>query len=153
MPAARYAGMAAAIVLLAACNSLCGGGTTEAAAKQSLVFSGPVAGALTSAQVDCRVNGGTQFNASITGTFNSKPLVFNVQIHSAYKGAGTYPVGSLLDGAGELRLQVGDFLASTATGAGTLIIDQGGKSGSMDAGFSNGEHVKGSFKCDELHTG
>ena len=115
--------MAAALFLLAACDSLCGGGTTAAAAKQNLVFTGPVAGTLTSAQVDCRVTGGTQFNAAVTGTFDAKPLVFNVQINSAYKGAGTYPVGSLLDGAGELRLQVGDFLASTATGAGTLTID------------------------------
>ncbi|HET7465111.1 MAG TPA: hypothetical protein VFL29_00445 [Candidatus Dormibacteraeota bacterium] len=151
--ASRYAGVAVAVLLLAACDSLCGGGSTATAAKQNLVFTGPVAGTLTDAHVDCRVNGGTQFNAAITGTFNAKPLVFNVQIHSAYNGAGTYPVGSLLDGAGELRLQVGDFLASTTTGAGTLTIDQGGKSGSMDAALSNGEHVKGSFKCDQLTTG
>jgi hypothetical protein len=149
----KLAGLAAALLVLGACAPLCGGGSTQAIAKQDLVFTGPEAGTLTTAHVDCRVFGGSEFNASITGMFNSKPLIFNVQIHSNYKGAGTYAVGSLLDGAGELRLQVGDFLASTSTGAGTLTIDQGGASGSMDAELSNGEHVKGTFKCDELHSG
>src|SRR5256885_14313252 len=113
----------------------------------------PVAGTLTAAHVDCRVySGAGQFNAAITGTFNAKPLTFNVQIHSNYKGAGTYSVGSLLDGAGELRLQVGDFVASTASGAGTLTIDKGGASRAMDAEPSSGEHAKGTFRCDEVHT-
>jgi len=148
----RFAAFAFALLMLAACGPFCGNTSTSGSA-QHLVFTGPVAGTLTTAQVDCRVyNGGGQFNAAITGTFNSKPLTFNVQIHSNYKGAGTYQVGSLLDGAGELRLQVGDFVASTATGAGTLAIDQGGASGSMDAQLSSAEHVTGTFKCDEVHT-
>jgi hypothetical protein len=149
----KPAGLAAALLMLAACSPTCAGGSTEAVERQNLVFTGPVAGTLTTAQVDCRVFGGSEFNASITGMFMSKPLIFNVQVHSNYKGAGTYSVGSLLDGAGELRLQVGDFLASTSSGAGTLTIDQGGASGSMDAALSNGEHVKGTFKCDEVHSG
>ena len=148
----RALGLALALLVMAACDPLCGGRSSAGVPTQHLVFTGPVSGTLTTAHVDCRVFGGTQFNAAITGTFNSQPLVFNVQIHSAYKGAGTYSVGSLLDGARELRLQVGDFLASTSTGAGTLTIDQGGKSGSIDAGFSNGEHVKGTFQCDEVHS-
>ena len=147
----RLAGVAVGLLMFAACGPFCGSTSTRSG-SQHLVFTGPVAGTLTSAHVDCRVFGGSEFNASITGTFNSKPLVFNAQIHSNYKGAGTYSVGSLLDGAGELRLQVGDFLASTSTGAGTITIDQGGASGSMDAELSNAEHVKGSFKCDEVHS-
>jgi len=148
----KLGGLVAALLLMAACGPFCGS-TSTGSGGQHLVFSGPVAGTLTSAHVDCRVFGGSQFNASITGTFNLKLLIFNVQIHSNYKGAGTYEVGSLLDGAGELRLQVGDFLASTSTGAGTLMIDQGGASGSMDAELSKSEHVKGTFKCDEVHSG
>ncbi len=149
----RFAGLAFALVVLGACDPLCGAHNSAAMPTQNLVFTGPAAGMLTTAHADCRVYSGFgQFNAAITGTFNSKPLTFNVQIHSNYKGAGTYQVGSLLDGAGELRLQVGDFVASTATGAGTLTIDKGGASGSMDAELSSGEHVKGTFKCDEVHT-
>jgi len=148
----RFAAFAFALLMLAACGPFCGNTSTSSGA-QHLVFTGPVAGTLTTGHVDCRVyNSGGQFNAAITGTFNAKPLTFNVQIHSNYKGAGTYQVGSLLDGAGELRLQVGDFVASTATGAGTLAIDQGGASGSMDAQLSSAEHVTGTFKCDEVHT-
>jgi hypothetical protein len=148
----KLGGLVAALLLMAACGPFCGT-TSTGSGGQHLVFSGPIAGTVTSAHVDCRVFGGSQFNASITGMFNSKPLTFNVQIHSNYKGPGTYPIGSLLDGAGELRLQVGDFLASTSTGAGTLTIDQGGASGRVDAELSNSEHVKGTFKCDEVHSG
>jgi len=148
----RWLFVAVALVLMAACGPFCGNTSTSGGA-QHLVFTGPAAGTLTSAHVDCRVySSAGQLNAAITGTFNSKPLTFNVQIHSNYKGAGTYQVGSLLDGAGELRLQVGDFVASTASGAGTLTIDKGGASGSMDAELSSGEHVNGTFKCDEVHT-
>jgi len=152
MCAMRWLLVAVALLLMAACGPFSGNTSTSGGA-QHLVFTGPAAGTLTSAHVDCRVySSAGQLNAAITGTFNSKPLTFNVQIHSNYKGAGTYQVGSLLDGAGELRLQVGDFVASTASGAGTLTIDKGGASGSMDAELSSGEHVKGTFKCDEVHT-
>src|SRR5256714_10827833 len=152
MCAMRWLLFVVALLLLGACGPFCGSPSASSAA-QHLVFTGPVAGTLTTAHVDCRVYGGAgQLNAAITGTFNARPLTFNVQIHSNYKGAGTYQVGSLLDGAGELRLQVGDFVASTASGAGTLTIDKGGASGAMDAELSSGEHVKGTFRCDEVHT-
>ena len=148
----RWLLFAVALLLMAGCGPFCGSASTSGPA-QHLVFTGPVAGTLTAAHVDCRVYAGAgQFNAAITGTFDARPLTFNVQIHSNYKGAGTYSVGSLLDGAGELRLQVGDFVASTASGAGTLTIDKGGASGAMDAELSSGEHVKGTFRCDEVHT-
>src|SRR2546423_4960384 len=143
---------AVALLLMAGCGPFCGGASTSGPA-QPLVFTGPVAGTLTAAHVDCRVYAGAgQFNAAITGTFDARPLTFNVQIHSNYKGAGTYSVGSLLDGAGELRLQVADFVASTASGPGTLTIADGGASGAMGAELSTGEHVKGTFRCDEVHT-
>lgn len=150
---ARTASLAVALLLLAACDPICGARSSPAALAQDLVFTGPVAGKAGGVHVDCRIySSQAQLNASITGTLNSKPLALNVQVHAGYHGAGTYPVGSLLDGAGELRLQVGDFVASTTTGAGTLTIDAGGTSGSVDAALSGGEHVKGTFNCDEVHT-
>ena len=86
---------------MAGCGPFCGSASTSGPA-QHLVFTGPVAGTLTAAHVDCRVYGGAgQFNAAITGT---------------------------------------------------LTIDKGGASGAMDAGLSSGEHVKGTFRCDEVHT-
>jgi hypothetical protein len=72
---------------------------------------------------------------------------------TAATGPGTYKVGSLLDGSGNLRLQVGSFVGDSITGAGSLVIDAGGKSGSVDADLSRGEHVNGSFRCDEVISG
>jgi hypothetical protein len=60
------------------------------------------------------------------------------------------PGGKLLEGSGNLRLQIGSYVGSSSTGAGNLVIESGGKSGSVDADLSRGEHVKGSFKCDEV---
>jgi hypothetical protein len=56
------------------------------------------------------------------------------------------------DGSGNLRLQIGSYVGSSNTGAGKIVIDPGGKSGSVDADLSGGEHVNGSFKCDEVIT-
>jgi hypothetical protein len=114
---------------------------------------GPADGTLTSAATQCRVyTSQQQLNYLLTGTLAGQAMTFNIQIHAGYKGAGTYPVGSLLDGAGELRLQAGSYQGSTATGAGTVTIDSGGKSGSLDADLSGGEHVRGTFRCDEVVT-
>jgi len=93
-----------------------------------------------------------QLNFLLTGTLSSQALTFNMQIYTGYTGPGTYPVGSLLDGSGNLRLEIGSYVGSSGTGAGNLVIDSGGKSGSVDADLSGGEHVKGSFKCDEVTT-
>jgi hypothetical protein len=117
------------------------------------VFTGPAAGTLTSATTQCRIyTSQQQLNYLLTGTLAGQAMTFNIQIHSGYKGAGTYPVGSLLDGAGELRLQAGPYQGSTATGAGTVTIDSGAKSGSLDDDLSGGEHAKGTFTCDKVVT-
>ena len=138
-------------VLVAACGPTCGGSTTTSQGSVHLVFTGPAPGTLTSAGVACNLyNSETQFNAAITGQLGGKNLVFNVQVHSGYRGSGTYQVGTLLDGSGELRLQVGDWVGSSTTGAGTLTIFNDGKSGVVDANLGQGEHVTGSFTCPKV---
>jgi hypothetical protein len=126
---------------------------SPAAAKQNLIFAGPAAGTLTDATTQCQVyTAQTQLNFALTGKLAGQDLTFNIQVNSGYKGPGTYQVGSLLDGAGELRLQVGSYAGASSTGAGTLIIDSDGKSGSIDADISGGEHIKGTFRCDQVQT-
>jgi len=137
---------------LAACGGQCGS-TSSSAGNQHLVFTGPAAGTLTDAKTLCTVYAGQgQSNYHLDGTLSGLALALNIQIHAGYKGPGTYQVGSLLDGSGEVRLQVGSYVGSTATGAGTVTINPDGKSGSLDADLSGGEHVKGTFRCDEVQT-
>jgi hypothetical protein len=152
MRLAQVALSAALAAALASCAGQCGSSSSNGG-SQHLVFTGPAAGTLTDATTQCRVySGQAQLNFLLTGVLAGQTLTFNIQIHTGYKGPGTYPVGSLLDGAGELRLQVGSYQGSTATGAGTVTIDSNAKSGSVDANLSGGEHVKGTFRCDEVIT-
>ena len=137
---ALVAGLVAAVI---AC-----GQTTPSPPTQHLVFTGPAAGTLTDATTQCLVFAAqAQANYHFDGRLGGQPLSLNIQIHSGYKGAGTYPVGTLLDGAGELRLQIGDYVGSSTTGAGTVTFDPGQKTGSVDAQLSQGEQVKGTFAC------
>lgn len=118
--------------------------------KQQLVFTGPAAGALTEAATDCDVYAGqAQLNFALTGKLGGQDLLLNIQING-YRGSNTYPVGSLLDGAGNIRLQAGSFVGSSTSGAGTVTIDAGGKTGAVDSDVGGGEHVKGTFGCDQV---
>ena len=117
------------------------------------MFTGPAAGTLTSAKTQCYLHPAEkQLNFLLTGTLAGGALTLNIQVYTGYTGPGTYAVGSLLDGSGNIRLQIGSYVGSSGTGAGNLVIDSGGKSGSVDADLSDGEHVKGSFRCDEVIT-
>jgi len=42
--------------------------------------------------------------------------------------------------------------ASSTTGAGTLTVSTDQKSGTLDADLSGGEHVEGTYSCDEVKT-
>lgn len=136
----------------AACDPLCGRLAATGPAL-NLVFTGPAAGTLTQATSICtHYPSQGQANFHFDGELGGKTLGLNIQIHSTYKGPGTYPVGSLLDGAGEVRLKVGDLDASSATGAGTVTVGSDGKSGTLDVNLSGVEHVTGTFACDKLTT-
>jgi hypothetical protein len=137
--------------LLTGVLASCGQCGSSSAGNQHLVFTGPVAGTLTNASTDCIVfQSQSQANFQLTGTLGGKDLLFHLQIHSNYGGPGTYQVGSLLDGAGEIRLQIGadDFDSSTGAGIATILGD--GRSGTVSANLSGGEHVEGRFACDKL---
>ena len=144
--------MAVTVLAFAGCGQ-CGASQPSGAGGQNLEFTGPAAGTLLSASTSCQVHPTEkQLNFLLTGNLVGEPLTFNIQVYAGYTGPGTYQVGSLLDGSGNLRLQIGSYVGSSSTGAGHIVIDSGGKSGSVDADLSNGEHVKGSFKCDEVIT-
>ena len=143
---------AATAIAFAGCNQC--GASQSSGGGQNLVFTGPAAGTLTTAGASCQVHpSDKQLNFLLTGKLAGQDLTFNIQIYAGYAGPDTYQVGSLLDGSGNLRLQVGSYLGSSTTGAGSLVIDSDGKSGSVDADLSGGEHVKGTFRCDEVITG
>jgi hypothetical protein len=90
-----------------------------------------------------------QLSIALTGKLAGQDLTLSIHVFG-YKGPGTYQAGSVLDGSGELRLQVGSYAGASFSGSGTLIIDSDGKSGSMDADLSGGEHIKGTFGCDQV---
>ena len=146
------AAIAASSIAFAGCNQC--GASQPSGGGQHLVFTGPAAGTLTSAGTSCQVHpSDKQLNFLLTGKLAGEDLTFNIQVYAGYVGPDTYQVGSLLDGSGNLRLQVGSYVGSSTTGAGTIVIDADAKSGSVDADLSDGEHVKGSFRCDEVITG
>lgn len=150
---ARIGCISIALFVLAACSPVCGGHST-AAGNQDLVFSGPAAGTLTDAESQCtHFPSAHQANFHFDGMLGSQQLALNIQVHSGYDGPGTYAVGSLLDGAGEVRLQVGTLDVSSATGAGSVTVNTDGKSGSVTANLSGGERVHGTFVCAKLQTG
>jgi len=120
--------------------------------SQNLTFTGPAAGTLTTAKTECRYfAGSTQLNVLLTGSLNGQDLTFNIQVNSGYSGPADYPVGSILDDhAANLRLEVGSYVGSSASGAGTLVIKTDGKSGALRANLSGGERVDGDFACDRV---
>jgi hypothetical protein len=136
----------------AACTPLCA--PTASGPTMHLVFTGPAEGTLTQATPLCSESltqglATFHFDGILAGHF----LGLNIQIYSGFHGPGTYPVGSLLDGAGEVRLTVGDLHASSATGAGTVTVADDVKSGTLTVNLSEGEHVEGTFVCDRVATG
>jgi hypothetical protein len=126
--------------------------TAPGAVSQNLTFSGTAAGTLTSANTQCQYfAGSTQLNVLLTGSLNGQSLTFNIQVNSGYTGPGDYPVGSTLDDhAANLRLQVGSYEGSSATGGGTLVVNPDGKSGALKANLSGDEQVAGDFACDRV---
>lgn len=126
---------------------------SPALVKQNLVFTGPAAGTLTEAATLCRVyTAQTQINFTLTGKVAGQDMILSIVVYSGFKGPGTYQIGSTLDGSGELRLGIGSYAGASATGAGTLVIDSDGKSGSIDADVGGNEHIKGTFRCDQVRT-
>lgn len=146
----RPAVLAIALVLLGACQPLCAPNSTAPA--QHLVFSGAVAGTLSNETTECTIYASQkQANYEIDGALGDKQVTFHIQVNG-YTGPATYRVGSILDGAGEIRSQIGDLIADSASGAGTVTVNHDGKGGSVKADLGNGEHVEGTWTCDKIAT-
>jgi hypothetical protein len=154
MTAMRYAGLAVALLLLAACDPVCGGRTTgPAASSWHLTFTGPAAGTVSSGHSDCLVGAsGKRLDYALSSLMNGTELIMTITIYSGFTGKGTYKVGTTLDGAAEVRLDVDHYQGSSASGAGTVTVNSDSRSGTVDANLPNGEHVKGSWKCDKYES-
>ncbi len=145
-------GIAAAMVLMAACAPVCGAHPPAAAGWQ-LTMTGPVTGNLSSGASSCQVfTGSRRFDYLLGTTMSGRDLLLSLTVYTNFTGPGTYKVGSVLDGSGELRLQLGTYQGFTTTDAGTLAVKSDGKSGTVDSDLTGGEHIKGSWVCDEVET-
>ncbi len=145
-------GLVVAIVLTAACGPRCGP-NIDAAAGWQLSLTGPVAGKLSSGSSNCQVfTGSRRFDYLLGTRMSGKELLLSLTVYTNFTGPGTYQVGSVLDGSGELRLQLGTYQGFTTTGAGTLAVKSDGKSGTVDSDLTGGEHITGSWVCDKVET-
>ncbi|HZQ49515.1 MAG TPA: hypothetical protein VFB69_04320 [Candidatus Dormibacteraeota bacterium] len=139
------------VVLAGACEPVCAAPQVTGP-SQHLVFSGAVAGTLSKATTSCTLYAEQkQANFELDGALGDKQLTFHIQVNG-YTGPSSYPVGSILDGAAEIRSQIGDVIADSTTGAGTVTVNPDGKSGSLKADLVGGEHVEGTWACDKLTT-
>ena len=140
----------ALVAFVGACGPFCKEPSALADSKLHLVFTGPAPGTLTSGDIDCRLFNKDQFNALVTGRMNGNDVIFNIQVLTGFHGPDTYKVGTTLDGAANLRLQVGDWVGSSPPNAGQLIMHTDNRSGVVDANLGDFEHVTGSFTCAEV---
>ena len=154
MIAVRCAGLALALFLFAACDPICGGGTAGSSSSTwQLTFTGPAAGTISTGHSDCLVGAsGTRLDYAISSQMNGVELIMTITIYSGYTGKGTYKVGTTLDGSAEVRLDVDHYQGSSTSGAGTVTVNSDKRSGTVDANLPNGEHVKGSWKCDKYES-
>ena len=145
-------GVVVGMVLMAACSPVCGAHPQPPAGWQ-LTMTGPVAGHLSTGASNCRVfTASKRFDYLIGTKMGGKDLVLSLIVYSNFTGPGTYKVGSVLDGSGELRLQLGTYQGFTTTGAGMLAVKSDGKSGTVDSDLTGGEHITGSWVCDKVET-
>ena len=137
------------VLALGSCGQ-CGSSSSSAPAVH-LVFTGPAAGTPASGTSGCQAfTSSKRFGYELDGAqMNGQDVVLTMTVYSNFNGQGTYPVGTVLDGGAELRLEVGSYVGSTTSGAGTLKVNPDGRSGTIDAALPEGEHVSGSWRCDK----
>lgn len=139
--------------------------TTASGTPEDLTFSGAVSGRMTSGR-----KGGVYFCGKlgqrfvadpIEGDVGGTPMDFSVTIGDGYKGPGTYEsTRELTPGSGYAAITVGLTHAGSntkefvnGTGANTVVLDAGERSGTVSAtlvatGKGKGTvHVTGSWRC------
>ena len=150
----KQIGAAVAILLMAACDPVCNSRGPAASTSWQLTFTGPAAGTVSTGHSDCLVAAsGDRLDYALSAVMNSTELIMTITIYSGYTGKGTYKVGTTLDGAAEVRLDVDHYQNSTTSNAGTVTVNSDKRSGTVDAELPNGEYVKGSWICDKVDTG
>jgi len=125
-------------------------GTPSAAGQfaQNLTFTGPASGVITQAVTTCRIVGSTrQFTADLQSDLSGKRLTFTITVFKDFKGAGSYPVGSLTDGGSSLTMSWGTYTGASSGGAGSNVVGADAKSGTIAATLNDGEHVVGTWAC------
>jgi hypothetical protein len=129
-----------------------------ASTPQSLTVTGAIAGRIDTAATDCTLYpSANRFTANLTARLAGEQLDIGIVVQN-YHGAGTYTAGSILDGAAVLLLDLGNgtYSAATSSGAGTLAINPGTTSGTVDTDLDNGAHsvthLTGTWNCGTLTT-
>ena len=140
----------ASVVLLAACG---GGSSSSKTAPpagtatraplqplaQALTFTGYVAGLLTSGTGDCRTSEASAvFQVIVIGDINGTRHSLRA-VAEGYDGPGSYGLNA--PRRATVNLDFGGL------NAGTLVVDAGALSGSIDADLIDGERVTGTWKC------
>lgn len=117
----------------------------------ALTLSGALSGTLDQAAVDCtHLTAARQFGATIEGRHRGQPLSLTFTIVSAFGGPGVYGVASLTSAeAVASASHGGDAYASTADDIGKLVVDDDGRSGSINARLG-ALRVTGRWICDGL---
>ena len=125
--------------------------SSAATVAEDLTFTGPVAGGMTAAVTTCRLLlSGSQLGLTFDGNIGSQRAMLTIQVNSEYKGPGDYAVGGPIDGGANLELSSTSYAGASSTGAGHVIVNPDGKSGTVNADLSGGEHVAGTFACDKV---
>jgi hypothetical protein len=149
-------------MLLAACGGFggtsgSGSGSGSGALAQDLTFSGAISGHVMSATGVCVVAGG-DYSANVFGRPGGQTFNFLIYIrHPAWHGAGTYAARLILDATtteNTAQVTTATDVYTSLNSTGSLTVDAGLKSGSIDMGMTKGgalgaaqAHAKGRWRC------
>ncbi len=148
----RLAALLAVLFIAVACDPVCGArsAANTSSSGWQLTFKGPQAGTVSTGKSDCLVSSeGHRLDFAVDGKMNGFELILVIVIYSAYQARGSYHVGTTAEGEAFVHLDVGGYLGSSASGAGTVTVNSDGRSGSVDANLPSGERVSGTWKCDK----
>jgi len=130
--------------------------------KQNLVLTGALSGMITCAQsARCDNIPANHLGVQITGSFGGTSARLYIRL-DPYSGPGTYNTGKVGPGGPAAELLIGrdwqSFLISGEIGEGSAVVNDSGRSGTIDAdlldsnpqagsGPSGNLHVKGAWAC------